>query len=643
MASQIEVLDEDIAAVGRLMNRDFSDEERKSVLRTMCSCDVQACPGSGKTTLLVAKLAILVPKIVSRHEGICVLSHTNAARIEIERSLGAYTDTLFCYPHFIGTIQAFVDQFLAIPALALQFGARPWAIDDDTYGRVAYGRFRSLSRKTQFALNQERKNIDGDGGRLLRNVRYTFHVQNICTYDNGRERPFPAGAGTPTFQDVKRLKDEITRDGCIAYYDAFCWAKWYIDQFPRLAQWFARRFPWVFIDEMQDTSGYQWEVVRAVLSSGAMLQCFGDQNQTIYSSAEYSEEQPGWQPVAPLQVSSSHRLSESIAKLSQNVCATPQTLVGNSTRPCCRHTIFLFSQNSVRNVLPAFAKLVASERLKQGPFKAVGAVGKPNADPTKLTIASYWPTFQRRRNVTGRMPYLRDHFGLAQRILVETGNCGGALDYLTNGLLELLRRNGSRPEPKSSQPYSASLILGAAGGASRSQSQSALRKQMVDWLQILTANRDIDWVACATQVRQVLVPLLGVRLTTDAEEFLSDAKGETVDSTTRSAADNRFRHLVEGQEIVIEIDTIHGVKGQNHQATLVLETCYFEHDLGTLIPYLIAEKVKKPGKRVLSRLPLAYVGMTRPTHLLCLAIQQDHVTVDQRRKLERCGWCLQEV
>src|SRR5713101_2599547 len=67
------------------------DDPRQQILKTMEKMDLAACPGSGKTTLLVAKLAILAEKWRYRTRGICVLSHTNAARHEIETRLGNST------------------------------------------------------------------------------------------------------------------------------------------------------------------------------------------------------------------------------------------------------------------------------------------------------------------------------------------------------------------------------------------------------------------------------------------------------------------------------------------------------------------------------------------------------------------------
>lgn len=642
MALQIEITDEDIAVVQKVMGRDFSDSERSQALKTMCSCDIQACPGSGKTTLLVAKLAILARKIPSPHQGICVLSHTNAARAEIERSLGAYASSVFRYPHFIGTIQAFVDQFLAIPALVQKFGIRPWAIDDEAFERVATSRFGSLPYKTKFALNQHVKNLGGDGASLLRKVRHRLADQGICLYDDGKEEAFPASSNTPTFQNVKDLKDAITREGCVAYHDAFSWAKWYLDQFPDLCRVVSGRFPWVFIDEMQDTDTYQWELLSRVFSKAQLVQCFGDANQAIYT-ARSSGAQPGWQPVALLQISSSHRLSQSIARLSQNVCLVPQTLTGNAQRPCCQHTVFLFAKDSAQTILPAFAKLLASEGLTEGPFKAVGAVGKGHARDDVFTITSYWPSFQKRQNASSGMPHMRDYFDSAQRVLTQTGNCGEAIDCLTNGMLELLRRNGNRCDPTTKRPYTTGTLLGPNRGKFAADLPLRLRNQLVDWCRALAAGCELEWQRCANEVQGLLAPLLTQKLNSETATFLFGQGTSETNTGSTPRTDNVFRYNVQGRQILVEVNTTHSVKGQNHQATLLLETYYYEHDLEKLLPYLVGERPKAPGKRLLSRLPLAYVAMTRPTHLLCLAVCRDHISPGYQQKLLSFGWKLQEV
>lgn len=84
---QIQITDEDVAWIESILGFQF-DDDRIKILKNLESRDVQAFPGSGKTTILVAKLAILAKKWPYVNSGICVLSHTNVAREEIEDRLG---------------------------------------------------------------------------------------------------------------------------------------------------------------------------------------------------------------------------------------------------------------------------------------------------------------------------------------------------------------------------------------------------------------------------------------------------------------------------------------------------------------------------------------------------------------------------
>lgn len=126
------ITDDDVEWVTNLMKLEALDESRRSFLKAMSSLDVSACPGSGKTTLVVAKLAILARHWKSRTQGICVLSHTNAAREEIEHRLGCSEigQRLLRYPHYIDTIHGFTGRFLASPWLRSE-GIALTAIDDE--------------------------------------------------------------------------------------------------------------------------------------------------------------------------------------------------------------------------------------------------------------------------------------------------------------------------------------------------------------------------------------------------------------------------------------------------------------------------------------------------------------------------------
>jgi ATP-dependent exoDNAse (exonuclease V) beta subunit len=83
----------------------------------------------------------------------------------------------------------------------------------------------------------------------------------------------------------------------------------------------------------------------------------------------------------------------------------------------------------------------------------------------------------------------------------------------------------------------------------------------------------------------------------------------------------------------IHFDTIHGVKGETHKATLYLETFTRLYDIGGKILKFIAgsERDQKKYRRdgaIKKRLPLAYVALTRATHFICLAVHKDRFEGD---------------
>lgn len=126
---------EDLAELVKIArDLNFDDDERRNALLESGSRDFNAVPGSGKTSLLAAKLMLLAKKWPHTRRGICILSHTNVARDEIARRLADTPEgaKLLSYPHFIGTIHSFVNQFFAIPMLR-SMGKKIDVIDDQVF------------------------------------------------------------------------------------------------------------------------------------------------------------------------------------------------------------------------------------------------------------------------------------------------------------------------------------------------------------------------------------------------------------------------------------------------------------------------------------------------------------------------------
>lgn len=74
----------------------------------------------------------------------------------------------------------------------------------------------------------------------------------------------------------------------------------------------------------------------------------------------------------------------------------------------------------------------------------------------------------------------------------------------------------------------------------------------------------------------------------------------------------------------IEITSVHAVKGQTHCATLYLESCYHaKHESERLSTQFLGKKFNDKKVHHKSSVKMAYVGFSRPTDLLCVAIHKD--------------------
>ena len=143
---------------------------------------MQAVPGSGKTTALLAKLLIFEKHLPFENgSGILVISHTNAAIDEIKNKIKRFCPKLFSYPNFVGTIQSFVDVFLAIPCYLNHFKNKPYRIDDEIYHEKVenyYNKMSSSGAKSWL----DRKN---DPLSFLKNLRFDMEL-NLTEGINGR-------------------------------------------------------------------------------------------------------------------------------------------------------------------------------------------------------------------------------------------------------------------------------------------------------------------------------------------------------------------------------------------------------------------------------------------------------------------------
>lgn len=632
--------------VMRLPHTAFAGEDgadpRLAVMRSVGPLDVEACPGSGKTTLLVAKLAILADRWDSRVQGICVLSHTNAARTEIGDRLSSTSagHLLLRHPHFVGTIHSFVNEFLALPWLRSK-GCLIKAIDteialNDRWKRLPWGTRTYLDKQHQTPASLTYTNPDYTGG--------------------GKS----AFAGKPTFQEMLKSCQASAEAGYYCFDEMFVWASELLDRCPQAAKTIRDRFPLVFIDEVQDNSELQSAFLHRLFVDGqnpVIRQRFGDSNQAIYHRAgatgAVTDPFPG---AAKADLPNSFRFGQAIADLANPLGVRPQSLVGLGPTPSriahaeTQSALFLFDDASVQNVLPAYAghllESFSPDALASGDFTAVAAVHRADKDDhVPRFMGHYAPSYL--PELAGRQPKptsLSLYLDRARLELESTRNTFPIANRCAEGMLHFLRLAGV-DVPLTPRKSANRYLLELIPDEKIKQTYLALVERLIGCrCEVSQADWNAHVIIAANALGEAIVgkPINDA----NALKFLEWVKGDASDVTQGPPRKSStvFHFPSDDPRVSIRLGSIHGVKGETHTGTLVLESYQKTHHLKKLLPWILGKKPKAGNDNLgedaalTDRLKLHYVAMTRPSHLLCLAMRKDSFTGAELDQMRKRGW-----
>jgi hypothetical protein len=670
-----EVTDGDIRWVSSLLNlrsdafcgKDGKDP-RKTVLKSMEPMDVAACPGSGKTTLLVAKLAILAEKWRYRTRGVCVLSHTNAAREEIETKLGGTMGgrRLLSYPHYIGTIHGFVNEFLARPWLR-SHGYRVKMINTEI---CLNRRWNSLPVATRRALE-----TNGHDSSIL-TVKSTDFGVGVVPWGGKRT---PLSTNSPTYSNIQGVCCASARDGYFCHDEMFVWATELIDKAAVAAEALRGRFPLLFIDEAQDNNEEQSAILHRIFMDGGSTvrrQRFGDANQAIYNfvgdEGATTDVFPGERIQA---LPNSHRFGQKIAEVADPLAVVPCGLKGQGPKAALDsgaqegfHTIFLFDDNSIVKVLGRYGELLIktfssaelNEGSRKGMFVAVGQVHKGKDDRhMPRHVGHYWPGYD--PELVNKDPKPQTFIEYVFAGLAEAERVGQsypAVEKIAEGILRLAGMTASG-RALHDRRYRHRYVLRLLEGRTK------LRQRYCEVLDRFAVRKEPPtetmWNGDRPAiVKKIAEAVVGTSLSGDeVQAFLAwptGSKNSESTITAQKSRDNVYRHPSDSPRVHIRVGSIHSIKGQTHTATLVLETFWQDHNLRKLMQWIVGAKGEKGWRRSdgveqRKRLKIHYVAMTRPTHLLCLAMKRssfeeadgtlDQEKVEQLRK--RRGWHVEFV
>lgn len=580
----------------------FGEEERKIIKCFDKSINVVAAPGSGKTTVLLAKLIILLNKIpFPDRKGICVLTHTNVAINEIRNKLGEKSKILFDYPNFFGTIQKFVDKFLAIPMYKHMFKKNLRAIDDIMYKKAIKNHFdQKKHRELSRFLEMKNKKTFQNKIDALKEIDIKIKENNDIEFVLEKNTKLK-NKDKPAYKQAKELLWEkvIKEEGILKYKLAYTFANVYIDKFPMLKKYFMNRFKYVYIDEMQDTRSYQIDVLNKIFDDKKIIvQKFGDPNQAIFNDEDDSIDIDWEVKEKPMYISSSKRFGKNIAFfVNQLKTRNGIEIKGNDKVDSFKPHIIIFDNNTIDKVLDKFVDLIEEHKFEKekGIFKAIGWRKSAN-DDKKLSIKSYYPEFNK-----------------STYAFMKSNKVVDIFDAIINSIMDFLKDNSNVFNDISKK----NVIYFLEENYNKFYTQ--LRRNCINWyLKYVNTNENI-----VEEIHNFINEGLFKRLSVLEVESFRKILKEHIEKLVFVRKNEKNEYTRNGVKIVI--DTVHGVKGETHTATLYLETYYNKKtDIERILEYFKGDKGNR--NRILERtLKITYVGMSRPKKLLCIAIHKDTI------------------
>lgn len=613
------------------------EQDKIDVILCNESRDVKACPGSGKTTTLLAKLIILSNKMpLPDNQGICVLTHTNVAIDEIKEKLGQKADILFAYPNFFGTIQTFVNKFFAIPYYNLNFEVPLRYIDTEK------SKFVVSNKIAQWSWNQKnnfRYNIKSRLSYENEYVALTNFVSQIWSDMTSTTPVYYSGydSDTALFRDpntakyalINEVKYETLKEGILTYDDAYSLAFSYLQKYPQFKDAISLRFKYLFIDEMQDTDSKQLDLLNdAFDSTRTIVQRFGDHHQAIYNKVQ---KENLWTPSMPLAIHGSKRFGECIAKVLRTVCMENNSeLKGEDSVSSIKPIMLVYTDPE--KVLPKFAEIVKTKTIggksihdiakqsKAHKVKAIGWVGTDRND-NELTIKSYCPQYDKnvKRNERSRLDSLKSF--LCKN---EMNNLKVYSDSIIKGILQLLYTAECKYEKNGiGKFYSKTSFVDSFNQISENQ-YNAFRVKVASWAKKIHSSDSIINEEVLAEVRTYVKEDLQkiFRFDLDKDGVLNFIESDVLSQQLEEveSSNNTFTY----SDVEIEVASVHSVKGETHIATLYLET-YFKkkYESQRIAKQLIGQPYSDSKSETIQSLKMAYVGMSRPKYLLCMAVQKD--------------------
>ena len=332
-------------------------------------------------------------------------------------------------------------------------------------------------------------------------------------------------------------------------------------------------------------------------------------------------------------IAGSKRFPSSIASKVENLCVRRQTITGNGRQNEITPVIIVYDDNTTQQVLDKFGELIIRNNLHQHEkrvFKAVGWRGKPHDD--RITIPSYWNGYSKEvKAKKTEFNNLKSYLTPQLDSFISSEGVNFYKKRLAEAFLKCLRIVGITDNERAFTDKKMHRHI----SENNPDFYKDFRVRLAKWCLQIHKQEDV-----IEEIKNYLTnefrEFFNYQVNGELVTFINSSDMETENEETLQSS-NIYKYSSGATEIEIELSTIHSVKGETHTATCYLETYFYDYDIKRIINYMKGDNTEPRQKRVIQNLKMAFVGMSRPSHLLCVAVHRNSIA-GQEEALRCNGW-----
>ncbi len=224
---------------------------------------VIAGAGSGKTTVITKRIAMLVNSHLAQPEDILAITFTNKAANEmkerLQNEMGPYASNMW-----IMTFHAFALRLIRFNLEHISFLEKDFNIIDDEDKKAI---LKQIIKRRQLTEVMKVKSCMYAISAAKSQVSYLKEVKNIIDYDY--------------VEVYNEYADYMVKNNAIDFDDILLIVNELLDV-EKIRTYYAIKFRYIHVDEFQDTSKVQFEMLDKLKSKDNNIFIVGDVDQSIY-------------------------------------------------------------------------------------------------------------------------------------------------------------------------------------------------------------------------------------------------------------------------------------------------------------------------------------------------------------------------